>query len=98
MHLFKPGDLAITQNLRAPVNNGHLVTVVEVVGRDEDWDLEFAYLVERVDGERFQHCLSMLSPLPTPCSQQVLVDHYQLRPIGTAPRPGTVPAEEESFA
>jgi hypothetical protein len=82
MKRFQPGDLAITCNSRAPsVNDGHLVTIVEVLGPRPDLGLEFAYLIERVDGQAFGIVCQPGTPIPGGPARQAMAGQQHLRPL-----------------
>jgi hypothetical protein len=82
MKRFEEGDLAITCNSRAPlINDGHLVTILEVIGPDPKWGLEFGYFIERVDGLPFALSRRKDSPMPAPGAHILRADQFQLRPL-----------------
>ena len=82
MRRFKQGDLAVTVKSRMPLlNDGHVVRILRVAGPVPDRGVEFGYCIERIDGQRFVFVRSP-SGDPTPSrTHQVLVPHWQLRPI-----------------
>lgn len=82
MKRFQKDDLAITCNSRAPlVNDGHLVRILEVLGPKPDWDMAFAYYIERVDGQPFTLARWTDSPMPVAGTLQLVADHSKLRPL-----------------
>lgn len=84
---FRKGDFAFTTHSLAPsVNNGHLVIVRAVHGPMPGAGLDFAYLIERVDGESFAIACIPGTRLPGRPQQQVYADQRQLRPLGGVPR------------
>ncbi|MSQ54207.1 MAG: hypothetical protein EXR31_02455 [Betaproteobacteria bacterium] len=88
MKRFSKGDFAITVNSRAPsVNDGHLVIVREVCGAMPERGLDFAYLIERVDGEAFAITCIPGTSLPGRSCPKVYTGEHQLRPLG-GPRRG----------
>ena len=83
MKRFNKGDFAFTCNSRAPsVNDGHLVSIVDVLGPLPSHGLAFAYLVERVDGKPFEILCQAGTPMPGPGAQRAFADQYHLRPLG----------------
>ena len=51
---FKLGDLAVTCNSRAPLlNDNHVVRITKVAGPIPDQEIDFGYLIERIDGQNF---------------------------------------------
>ncbi|MGE0873407.1 MAG: hypothetical protein AB7O31_01920 [Burkholderiales bacterium] len=84
---FQKGDFAFTTNSRAPgVNNGHLVIVREVCGPMPERGLDFAYLIERVDGEPFALVCQPGSPMPMRGGPDAYAGQQHLRPLGGPPR------------
>lgn len=82
MKRFQVGDLAITCNSRAPsVNDGHLVTILEVLGPRPGWNLSFGYEIERVDGQPFGISSDAGSPMPGRPRQRVAADQHNLKPL-----------------
>lgn len=65
--------------LAPEVNNGHLVQIVEVVGPVKEWNMPFAYLVERIDGG--------LLLTATALDRRALAPASKLRPLRGAPEP-----------
>ena len=99
MKRFAKGDLALTCNSRAPlINDGHLVTILEVIGPDPGFGLSFAYLVERVDGADFLIAARPGIPMPTGGGPRVLADQHQLRPLRERPEEAGEPVQEEAGA
>jgi len=96
MRRFKEGDLAITCNSRAPlVNDGHLVCILEVIGPEPEFRLEFGYLIERVDGQPFALACKSGSPMPVAGTAVLLADHSKLRPLSKRRQEaGVVTAED----
>lgn len=88
MKRYSKGDFAITVNSRAPsVNDGHLVIVRQVCGPMPERGLDFAYFIERMDGEPFAITCIPGTNLPGRSSQQSYAGEHQLRPLG-GPRRG----------
>ena len=84
--VFVKGDLALTCNSRAPlVNNGHLVTILEVLGPELDFGFAFAYVIERVDGQPFAVACKPGTPIPVAGGCRVLAEQQQLRPLRDRP-------------
>ncbi len=84
---FQKGDFAFTTNSRAPsVNNGHLVIVREVCGPMPERGLDFAYRIERVDGEPFALLCQPGSPMPMRGGPFAYAGQQHLRRLGEAPR------------
>ena len=82
MKRFAKGDLAITCNSLAPLlNNGHLVTILEVRGPGASRGIAFAYLVERVDGQPFAVAFKTDTNLPIRGRRRVIGDQHMLRPL-----------------
>ena len=82
MKRFAKGDLAITCNACAPlVNNGHLVTILEVLGPGAQPGIAFAYRVERVDGQPFAVAFEPGTMIRVAGCRRALGDQHQLRPL-----------------
>ena len=83
MKRFAKGEFAITVRSRAPlVNDGHLVIVREVLGPLPNEGLEYAYLVERVDGEPFLPASQPGAPMPRHGGRFVRAGEHHLRRLG----------------
>ena len=83
MKRFAKGEFAITVNSRAPlVNDGHLVIVREVLGPVPDEGLDFAYVIERVDGEPFALTCQPGTPMPRRGGRLVRAGEHHLRRLG----------------
>lgn len=96
MQRFQMGDLAITCNSRAPlINDGHLVRILEVLGPEPEWGLEFAYLIERVDGQPFTLARRAGSPMPVAGTPQLLADQSKLRRLKDQPQEEREETQEE---
>ena len=82
MFRFQMHDLAITCNTRAPlVNNGHLVRILAVIGPMPELELQFGYLIERVDGQPFALVSWTSSQTPVDGTVEIFADYSQLRPL-----------------
>lgn len=91
MKRFQRGDLAVTCNSLVPtVNDGHLVIIVEVLGPQPDYKLEFAYLIERVDGQPFGIVCQGRTSIPGGPARHAIGGQHQLRALRD---PGTADAE-----
>ena len=96
MRRFKIGDLAITCNSRAPlVNDGHLVCILKVIGPELDLELQFGYLVERVDGQPFALGCKPGSPMPVAGTVKLFAEHSKLRPLSEWPQEVSVERADE---
>ena len=83
MKRFAKGEVAITVNSRAPlVNDGHLVIVREVLGPVPEEGLDYAYVIERVDGEPFALTCQPGTPMPRRGGRLVRAGEHHLRRLG----------------
>jgi len=84
---FQKGEFAFTTGSLAPsANNGHLVIIREVCGPLPGRGLDFAYRIERVDGEPFALVCQPGSPMPMRGGPQAIAGQHHLRPLGGTPR------------
>jgi len=79
---FKLGDLAVTCNSRAPLlNDNHVVRITKVAGPIPDQEVDFGYLIERIDGQNFVLEFDAELRIPKPAGKRVIAHHWQLRPL-----------------
>lgn len=82
MKRFAKGDLAITCNSKAShLDNGRLVTILEVLGAGIYPGIAFAYRTERVDGRPFAFGIMIGTTFRVAGPRSVISDQHQLRPL-----------------
>ena len=82
MRRFEMHDLAVTCNTCAPlVNDGHLVRILAVIGPMPDLELQFGYLIERVDGQPFALVSWTSNQTPVAGNVEIFTEHSKLRPL-----------------
>ena len=99
MFRFQMHDLAITCNSRAPlVNNGHLVRILAVIGPMPELELQFGYLIERVDGQPFALASWTSSQTPVFGTVEIFAEYSQLRPLNDGLQEAHVDVTKEASA